>query len=171
MKKLLSILISVLLVINLCGCSLISALSYGMFSVFEMLGEEHTNITPIPSPVKPTTPATSVVAEDLPCEIVIKDYNGKVKSKIEIESVTYSVTDSYSKTWLNICLSGIKTYGDNSYDTFGYKIYDSEGYMVKSGSISLSGLEKGDKFKDKDITFYEAVPGESYTIKFTADWY
>lgn len=56
--------------------------------------------------------------------------------------------------------------GSSIYDNFGYKLYDSQGYMVKSGSIYLSDLEAGDKFKEKTIEYYDAVPGEAYTIKF-----
>lgn len=118
-------------------------------------------------PVKPVT----VIAEQLPCEIVLKDYSGKTESKIVIEEVTSSFNNGLLSS-LEISIAGTKTYGDNSsYDMFGYKLYDSQGYMVKSGSISLSHLEKGDKFKGETINFYDAIPGEEYTIKFTENWY
>ena len=118
-------------------------------------------------PVKPVT----VTAEKLPFELVLKDYSGKTESKIVIEEVTYSF-NSGLLSGLEISLAGTKTYGnDSSYDMFGYKLYDSQGYMVKSGSVSLSRLGIGDKFKGETITFYDAVPGEAYTIKFTENWY
>ena len=37
--------------------------------------------------------------------------------------------------------------------------------------MDLSRLGKGDKFKGETITFYDAIPGEAYTIKFTENWY
>ena len=117
-------------------------------------------------PVKPVTLTT----ESLPFELDLKDYSGKLKSKIVIEKVTYSFDTRYTSR-LEIDIAGIKTYGDDSsYDMFGYKLYDSQGYMVDSGTVSLSRLAKGDKFKDSTISFYEAVPGEDYTIKFTESW-
>ena len=132
-------------------------------------GEEYTikfapmlNESGEPLPVKSVT----VTAEKLPFEIVLKDYRGKIESKITIEEVSYTY-----KSWLEISLSGTKTYGDTSIDMFGYKIYDSQGYMVDSGGILLTSLSKGDKFKNEDITFFDAVPGEEYTIKFVEKWY
>ena len=114
-------------------------------------------------PIRPATVST----EDLPFELVLKDYSNNIKSKIVIEEVTCSFEGDISPR-LEISIAGTKTYGTNStYDMFGYKLYDSQGYMVKSGSISISNLEQGDKFKGETITFYDAVPGESYTIKFT----
>ena len=114
-------------------------------------------------PAKPVT----VTAQKLPYEIVLKDYSGKVESKIVIQEVTYTFNKSMI-SGLEISIAGTKTYGNSSsYDIFGYKLYDSHGYMVSSGSIFLSHLEKGDKFKDETIYFYDAVPGEAYTIKFT----
>ena len=116
-------------------------------------------------PVKTAT----VVAEKLPFEIVLKDNSGKTESKIVIEEVTYTFNKGVL-SGLEISLAGTKTYGKESYyDTFRYKLYDSQGYMVKSGSVSLSRLGEGDKFKGETIKFYDAVPGEAYTIKFTSD--
>jgi hypothetical protein len=118
-------------------------------------------------PVKPVT----VTAERLPFEIVLKDYSGKTESTIVIEEVTFSFNSSLL-SGLEISIAGAKTYGSNaSREIIGYKLYDSQGYMVKTGSITLSNLEQGDRFKDKTITFYDAVPGESYVIRFSENPY
>lgn len=37
--------------------------------------------------------------------------------------------------------------------------------MIKSGSIILSSLSEGDKFKDSSVVIYDVVPGESYLFQ------
>lgn len=113
-------------------------------------------------PVKDVT----LNAEKLPKEIVNKNYSGAVTSKITITDIQY-VFGKDSLMSLKITIIGEKNYGENGslYDDFKYKIYDHEGFMVDNGTVFLSSLAKGDKFK-KEITFYDAKPGETYTIKF-----
>lgn len=111
---------------------------------------------------------TQLVAEDLPKEISVKDYYGKIESKIKVEEVTYIHYKNYTST-LKISFAGTKTYGksNSSYDTIFYKVYDSKGYVVDSGKVYLSNLVEGDKFKDDSIIVYNVVPGETYTINFS----
>ena len=108
----------------------------------------------------------SVVVEELPIEISVKGYDGKVESKIKIEEVSYSF-DKSLMTQLKITIMGTKTFGTNSsYDIISYKLYDSNGYVADTGNIYLSSLSNGDKFKNEAITYYDAVPGETYTLRF-----
>lgn len=52
-----------------------------------------------------------------------------------------------------------------------YKLYDSDDYIVDSGNIYLSGLSKGDKFRDDSIIIYDVIPGTTYVLKLTEyDW-
>lgn len=39
-------------------------------------------------------------------------------------------------------------------------------YVADTGNIYLSSLSNGDKFKNEAITYYDAVPGETYTLRF-----
>lgn len=97
----------------------------------------------------------SVVVEELPIEISVKGYDGKVESKIKIEEVSYSF-DKSLMTQLKITIMGTKTFGTNSsYDIISYKLYDSNGYVADTGNIYLSSLSNGDKFKNEAITYYD----------------
>lgn len=55
---------------------------------------------------------------------------------------------------------------NSSYDIISYKLYDNNGYVADTGNIYLSSLSNGDKFKNEAITYYDAVPGETYTLRF-----
>lgn len=111
-----------------------------------------------------------VVADGLPVELDVKEYDGRVSSKIRVEEVTYTYDKEYTSTLL-IAVAGTKTYGgtNSSYDTIGYKIYDSEGYVVHSGTLFLSNLSEGDRFRDETIMVFDVTPGETYTIRFSED--
>ena len=81
-----------------------------------------------------------VIASGLPKEITVKDYDGKIESKIKVESVTYVYEKEYTPR-LKITASGTKTYGSSSsYDVIKYKIYDSKKFVVEDGSLYLSSL-------------------------------
>ena len=83
---------------------------------------------------------------------------------LPVADVQYSYDKSVTPI-LNIVISGEKVSGSNSsYDMISYKLYDSFGYLVDSGNIYLRSLSKGDKFKDDSVSFYDAVPGETYNI-------
>lgn len=85
----------------------------------------------------------SVVVEELPIEISVKGYDGKVESKIKIEEVSYSF-DKSLMTQLKITIMETKTFGTNSsYDIISYKLYDSNGYVADTGNIYLSSLSNG----------------------------
>ena len=100
-----------------------------------------------------------------PQEIVIKGYDGKVESKLEIDGVEYSSIDTSILSALQITVSGKKTYGKTSmYDMLSFKLYDSKGYMVDSGHIYLQDLEKGDKFKEESTMIHNVTPGETYKL-------
>ena len=108
-----------------------------------------------------------LTASDIPKQISIKGYDGSVESVIKITDVQYSYDKSVTPI-LNIVISGEKVSGSNSnYDMISYKLYDNSGHLVDSGNIHLRSLSKGDKFKDDSVSFYDAVPGETYNIVFS----
>lgn len=105
-------------------------------------------------------------ASSLSKEVVIKGYDGKIESKIKVESVTHIYEKEFTSQ-LKITVSGTKTYGSpSSYDMIKYKIYDSKKFVVEDGVFCLSSLSSGDKFKDDSIVIYDVVPGEIYSIDF-----
>ena len=107
-----------------------------------------------------------IIASSLPKEVVIKGYDGKIESKIKVESVTYIYEKEFTSQ-LKITVSGTKTYGSSSsYDMIKYKIYDSKKFVVEDGIFYLSSLSSGDKFKDDSIVIYDVIPGETYSIDF-----
>lgn len=113
-----------------------------------------------------------LTTEKLPYEVELKGFDGKVESKIQIESVDY-IFDKSITPQLKITISGTKTYqASNSiytsmYDTIYYKLYDGGGYMVESGMIMLSSVSQGDRFKDDSTVIYDITPGDTYTLKIT----
>ena len=114
----------------------------------------------------------TLFVDNLPMEVEVKDWDGSVSARIRIEKVHY-VHEKNITSLLKIEVAGTKTYGSAGvgYDSFSYKLLDSEGYVVDSGHVFLDGLSEGDKFKDDTIVFYDAIPGEEYTIVFTeASW-
>ena len=84
---------------------------------------------------------------------------------------TLTITDitcTSSSTSMMIYLSGevpATESTSNKYYNIEYKLYDSSGYVVASGSISTDHkLTAGDKFNGVCITYYNATPGETYTL-------
>lgn len=112
------------------------------------------------------TKSIALKAEQLPVELKLKGYDGKIESVIKVEDVSYVVDTDLNAIY--ITASGIKTYGasKSGYDIINYKLCDSAGYVVDSGNLFLSDLNAGDKFKEDSITIYDVKPGENYTIKF-----
>ena len=113
-----------------------------------------------------------LTCDSLPLELNLKDYLGNTESIIRINDVSYNFEKEYLPQ-LEVTISGEKTYGEKNlgYDIISYKLYDSDGCMVDSGSIYLSALSEGDKFKDNSLVIYDIVPGTSYTLKLVEyDW-
>ena len=111
-----------------------------------------------------------VVCESLPVELNIKDYRGAVESVIRVEEVKYSFDSSITMS-LKIELTGtkikdIKSSYSSLYDMFNYKLYDSEGFIIDTGTVYLSSLSEGDKFREEISVYKDITPGETYTIKF-----
>lgn len=112
------------------------------------------------------TKGVSLKVDDLPVDLNVKGYDGRIESIIRVNDVSY-LFDNTITPQLKITISGVKTFGDSNsvYDIVSYKLYDSSGYLIDSGNIYLNSLSSGDKFKDDSITIYDVVPGENYTIK------
>ena len=92
---------------------------------------------------------------------------GEISSVIQIQSVEYKYLKNSTPS-INITVYGEKLSGsdDMFYDIIGYKLIDSAGYTTDSGTLMLSSLQIGEKFKDTTISFYNVIPGETYTLQF-----
>lgn len=114
-----------------------------------------------------------LVCDELPMEVNIIDYSNRVEGAVRIDEIKYSSDCSFSTVNLEIEVLGVKIKGKTSslYDIINYKIYDSQGYRVKDGSLYLSSLSEGDKFKEKISIYSGITPGETYTIKFEEHGY
>ena len=113
-----------------------------------------------------------LTCDTLPLELKVRSYSGNTESIIEIDDIAYTFEKDYLPQ-LKITISGQKTYGAGStgYDMISYKLYDSDDYMVDSGNIYLSGLSRGDKFRDNSIIIYDVTPGTAYKLKLVEyDW-
>ena len=113
-----------------------------------------------------------VTFDTFPLDLRIIGYDGITESIIQINDVSYKFEKDYLPQ-LKITISGEKTYGksNSGYDIISYKLYDNEGYIIETNNIFLKSLNEGDKFKDDSIVIYDAIPGESYTLKLVEyDW-
>ncbi len=112
------------------------------------------------------TKDVNLIFDNMPQELKLHGYGGTVSAIIQINEITFEYNKDILST-LKITVSGEKTYNGKNYgyDMIDYKLYDSENNVVDSGSIYLSSLSKGDKFKDDSISFYDAIPGETYRLK------
>ena len=114
---------------------------------------------------------TTVEGEGLPVELTLKDFEGRMTSKIRIDGVEF-VPDERVSDWGSLIVKGEKT-AEGSGITIGsdlvdYKLCDSEGYVVKTGTLYLQNLSAGDAFKDDSVLLSDLVPGEHYTVRFAA---
>lgn len=101
-----------------------------------------------------------------PLDLKVMDFTGEIVSVIQIQGAEYKFDKAYVPQ-LTITIIGEKISGNSNgeYDIISYKLYDSAGYMVDSGNVYLSSLNKGDKFKNNSVVIYDATPGESYTFQ------
>ena len=108
-----------------------------------------------------------VAFHHFPLDLKIQDFMDEATSIIQIQDAQYQF-DAYSSQ-LYITIWGEKISGNDNfgYDTIPYKLYDHEGYMIDSGSIDLSSLHVGDKFKDDSVVIFDVVPGEYYLFTFS----
>lgn len=106
-----------------------------------------------------------VTFDSFPLDLTVTDFSGNTASVIQIQGAEYEFDKDYSPQ-LTITIIGEKKSGSYAAydDMIGYKLYDSAGYLVDSGTIYLSSLSAGDKFKDDSVVIYDVTPGESYTF-------
>lgn len=106
-----------------------------------------------------------VTFDSFPLDLQVKDFTGGTASVIQIQGAEFRFDKDFSPK-LTITIIGEKISGSISgYDTISYRLYDSEGYMVHSGSIFLTSLRAGDRFKDDSVVIYDITPGETYTFQ------
>lgn len=144
MKKF-TLVLSIVMILCLCGCNA---------SVFKG---------------KPT-----FLTKDLPRELSCsRSFSDKTVYSVNIEDAQFSYSDEgLHRSKLTITVYGTVTYVESSYlnysgiNQFAYKICDSEGYIVEKGVFSLDEYAVGDRFKEEFDCYFEAEPGETYTIEF-----
>ena len=113
-----------------------------------------------------------VAFDPFPLNLTTQDYFGNTASVLQIQGAEYKF-DPASSPFLSVTIFGEKISGSSraDYDTIDYKLYDSSGYLVSSGTIYLSALSPGDKFRDNSAQIYDVTPGESYTFQLTTHNY
>ena len=113
------------------------------------------------------TKAFDIAAPYLPTEMEFYSWDGSLASSIVIEKI--SATEELGEVVVTVY--GEKTYGSsNSYENITYRVKDESGYVVDSGYMYLGEVYSGDKFKE-EIYLFELIPGEKYTIEFSATQY
>lgn len=110
---------------------------------------------------------TIVILPSLPTAIANRGWDGYIDQIIRVTDITYVVEGND----LYLYFSGEKR-SDSKGDTYsrfseiGYKLYDSEGYTVASGTVYITALAVGDKFKDEEeIIWNKITQGETYTLE------
>ena len=115
----------------------------------------------------PTKPI-QVDLETLPKTVNYYFYDGSVYTTTRVDSITYEIVRDDS---LYIYFSGEKLYdrdGNNATNScqFSWRLYDAEGYLIDSGTIFLSDLTVGDKFRGEiGYALFCIEPGVSYKIE------
>ena len=90
------------------------------------------------------------------------NYNDELEGSVRIDGISYEFDE-----WgdLEIYLQGqVIEQSDDFYIT--YRLYDEEDYVVDDGWVSIDGLKKGDKFKNKSICVYD-IKKENYRLEFS----
>lgn len=115
---------------------------------------------PFDLPIAPIT----IALPTLPAVFHDFDYKGNIDSSVKITDITYEKQEYTSM--VKFYVSGEKTYdtGDSNYTIIRWKLYDEDGYVFDDGTISLSKINAGEKFRDY-FYVYDIVPGEIYTFK------
>lgn len=117
----------------------------------------------------PTKPI-QVTTETLPKEVNYLSYDDSVYTTTRIDNITYE--EMYDNS-LYIYFTGEKTYdcdGNRATNScnFAWKLYDSEDYLIDSGTIFISDLQVGDKFRGEVGYAFDCIePGVSYKIVIT----
>ena len=109
---------------------------------------------------------TTLNTPTLPKTIYNKTSSGTTKQMLKVTDITYKTNGDD----LFIYISGEKTFdkeGNNysRYSTIGYKVLDSEGFVVGSGTLYVTSLSVGDKFKNEIIYVANITLGETYTLE------
>ena len=106
----------------------------------------------------------------------VYDSRGEILTSCYIEE-TDLVLDHYTNNGIYyvFSLSGLATYnskGDNvrTSHKFYWRLYDSEGYVIKSGTISSPSVSVGERFKIQ-LAVYYLQPGEYYTFSLENEYY
>ena len=109
-----------------------------------------------------------ISTEGLPITVHQKDWNGSIKSELQITDMDYKVEDNLENARVSFVLSGEKISGESSgYDIIDYKLCDDEGYVVDAGHLFIgNSLAPGDKFRDDSLVIYDVPVGKNYTMKF-----
>jgi hypothetical protein len=85
---------------------------------------------------------------------------------LKVTDITYEI----SGTTMYIYFSGEKTFDreGNNYSrssSIGYKVYDSDGFVVSSGTVYITALKVGDKFRNEKEYIWDITLGETYTLE------
>lgn len=121
--------------------------------------------TTTPKPTATPTPIPWIVEFNQYGEVFYDyNYNDKLEGSVRIDGISYEFDE-----WgdLEIYLQGqVIEQTDDFYIT--YRLYDEEDYVVDDGWVSIDGLKKGDKFKNKSICIYDIEKG-NYRLEFSDD--
>lgn len=109
---------------------------------------------------------TTLNIPTLPKLIDNNNSSGTTYQMLKVTDITYEI----SGDTLYIYFSGEKVFdreGDNysRSSSIGYKVYDSEGFVVSSGTVYITALKVGDKFRNEKEYVWDITLGETYTIE------
>ena len=97
--------------------------------------------------------------------------NGNESTRFDLTSISYQVSSIESNYCdLVVYFSGEKTFdykGEraNNYCAYAYKLYDWNGNLVREGDNIADYLKVGQRFIDKEITFYDLPATGTYRLE------
>jgi len=108
----------------------------------------------------------SVDIPELPTKLSYCGYDGQIYTTVRIDDISYELMYGDS---LYFYYTGEKVYESRgAYDDscgFEWKLYDAEGYLIETGTVFISGLDTGDKFKNEEAYVFSGITaGQRYKL-------
>ena len=96
------------------------------------------------------------------------DYNGKTARKMEINDISYEVSDwgTLTVTFTVKMLENKNGKNSSDYCYFGYKLKNSAGVIIDSGTCIAGPLSVGEAIREEEYMGSDLNRGESYTLEF-----
>ena len=128
-----------------------------------------TEYLEIPVEKDAASAVTITLVNELPATFDCKTYSGEFQ--YELTGFRYTISDSYRGTYyVQLYFEGTAlqtSTKESNYGAIEYKVRDQAGVLIDSGSVSMPGLDSGERFKNASAYISELQPG-TYSVELSA---